>query len=184
MTVVTWGGLRAERVDLWGAGRDLLYQFGVGLAFLATTRRDGGPRTHPVCPLVTPDHLYAFVVPSPKRGDLERDGRYALHSFPSPENEDAFYLVGRARSVPDLPVRALLAEQFAAERAQFGVRADDLADQTLFEFEIDTCVLTRTTGHGDPKPTHVVWSGPDAAPGTPRAVPGNVTPPDGGRGHR
>ena len=157
VALVSWGELRAARSDLWEAGRDLLYQFGVGLAFLATVRRDGGPRTHPVCPLVTPDHLFAFIVPSPKCGDLERDGRYALHSFPSPENEDAFYLVGRARRVDDAQARDTLAEQFAGERSQFGVRAEDLADQTLFEFDIETCMLTRTTGHGDPKPTHVTW---------------------------
>src|SRR6266704_3965772 len=41
-----------RRPDFADAGRALLYQFGVGLAFLATVRRDGGPRVHPVCPLI------------------------------------------------------------------------------------------------------------------------------------
>ena len=49
--VVTWGGFSLERPDLAEAGRGLLYQFGVGLAFLATVRRDGGPRVHPMCPI-------------------------------------------------------------------------------------------------------------------------------------
>lgn len=52
-----------------------------------------------------------------------------------------------------------MAEQFAHERSQFGVRADDLADQTLFEFDIERCMLTRTIGHGDAHPSHVTWRG-------------------------
>src|SRR6266851_2560720 len=48
---VAWSTLAAERPDLAEAGRALLYQFGVGLAFLGTIRKDGGPRVHPVCPL-------------------------------------------------------------------------------------------------------------------------------------
>jgi hypothetical protein len=38
-------------------GRDLLYQFGVGLGFLSTVRRDGGPRVHPICPILHDDQL-------------------------------------------------------------------------------------------------------------------------------
>jgi hypothetical protein len=34
--MVTWGGLREVRPDLAEAGRARFYQFGVGLAFLAT----------------------------------------------------------------------------------------------------------------------------------------------------
>jgi hypothetical protein len=49
------------RPDLAEAGRRLLYQFGVGLAFLATLRADGGPRLHPMCPLVTDDALLGFL---------------------------------------------------------------------------------------------------------------------------
>jgi hypothetical protein len=51
---------------------------------------------HPVCPLIAETGLYVFLEPSPKRSDLHRDRRYALHSFPSPHNEDAFYVSGEA----------------------------------------------------------------------------------------
>jgi hypothetical protein len=155
--VTSWGELRAARPDLWEGGRALLYQFGVGLAFLATVRGDGGPRTHPICPLATPDELFAFIVPSPKRDDLGRDGRFALHSFPSPDNEDAFYLTGQAERVDDAPQRARLVAQFVEERSSLGVQAEDLADQTLFRFGIERCMLTRTTGHGDHHPVHTIW---------------------------
>jgi hypothetical protein len=93
---VRWGELKSHRADLAEAGRSLLYQYGVGLAFLGTVRPDGGPRLHPICPLSGEDGLYTFVIPSPKRTDLVRDGRFALHSFAAEDNEDAFYVTGRA----------------------------------------------------------------------------------------
>ena len=85
-----WSEFSADSPDLADAGRRLLYQYGVGLAFLATTRPDSSPRVHPMCPLLTDSDLFAFIVPSPKRHDLHRDGRYALHSFAAEANEDAF----------------------------------------------------------------------------------------------
>ena len=92
--VLTWPEFARARPDLADAGRALLYQYGVGLAFLATVDRHGGPRTHPVCPLVADDGLFLFVIPSPKRNDLHRDGRFALHAFPPEANEDAFSIYG------------------------------------------------------------------------------------------
>src|SRR6266851_903224 len=110
-----WSEFAAERPDLAEAGKGLLYQFGVGLAFLGTVRPDGGPRLHPICPVLVDDRLFAFLVPSPKRADLLRDPRYVLHSFPSPENEDAVYLAGVARHRDDDAVRGRLVDQFVAE---------------------------------------------------------------------
>ena len=81
--MASWEEFEEGRPDLAAAGRALFYQFGVGLAFLATVRRDGGPRVHPMCPLIHGGGLFAFIVPGPKQADLRRDGRYALHSFPA-----------------------------------------------------------------------------------------------------
>ena len=154
--MATWAEFSAVRPDLAEAGLRLLYQHGVGLGFLATTRGDGGPRVHPMCPILTGEDVFAFIVPSPKQQDLRRDGRYAIHSFPCPENEDAFYFTGKARLVEDEAVRAALGRQFVEERSQFPVPTP--ADQdALFEFAVETCLLTRTTGHGDPSPVHTVW---------------------------
>ena len=47
------------------------------------------PRARPVYPLLAENRLYAFIIPSPKRADLVRDGRYELYSFPTLDNEDA-----------------------------------------------------------------------------------------------
>ena len=87
-------------------------------AFLGTVRADGGPRLHPMCPLLTEAGLSAFIVPSPKQRDLHRDGRYAMHSFPLDDNEDAFYLSGVASYVSDPQIRDRLAQQFADERSE------------------------------------------------------------------
>jgi hypothetical protein len=79
---VRWGEFASLRPDLADTGRRLLYKFGGGLAFLGTTRSDGIPRVHPMCPLLTDGDLYAFIMPSLKRHDLHRDGRYDLpHSL-------------------------------------------------------------------------------------------------------
>lgn len=154
--MATWGDLVRHRPDLAEAGRRLIYQFGVGLAFLATVDPRGRPRVHPMCPLLHDDGLFAFIVPSPKQGDLRRDGLYSMHSFPNPQNEDAFYVSGRACSVEDHLLREALSEQFVNERHQFPVEPPVRADE-LFHFEFDRCLLTRTSGHGDPSPRHDVW---------------------------
>jgi len=159
--VVKWGEFASLRTDLADAGRQLLYQYGVGLAFLATTRDDGGPRVHPMCPLLTESELYAFIVPSPKRDDLHRDGRYALHSFAAEANEDAFYLTGRADLIADEETTKRLATQFAAERGMTDPPAG-IASWQLFAFDIESGLLTRTTGHGDPSPKHTTWHAPEA----------------------
>ena len=154
--MLTWREFDEQQPELAAAGRGLLYQHGVGLAFLATIRGDGRPRLHPFCPLFGSDGLFAFNIPSPKQTDLRRDGWYSMHSFPCPDNEDAFYVSGRARLVTDDAVRGLLAAQFVDERSQFSVPSP-ASEDALFEFDLDSCLLTETTGHGDAAPQHRVW---------------------------
>ena len=100
--MVTWKEFAAGAPALAEAGRSLLNQFSVGLAFLATVRKDGAPRLHPVCPVLSSDRLFVLITPtSPKRYDLLRDGRYALQTFPQPKpGSDEFYLAGKALLVP------------------------------------------------------------------------------------
>jgi hypothetical protein len=154
--VASWNEFTAVEATMAEEGRALLYDVGVGLGFLATVRDDGGPRLHPICPLVSADGLFAFIVPSPKRNDLHRDGRYALHSMPLERNEDAFYVTGDARHVTDADLRSRLGQQFADERAALRLDAPG-DDQHLFALDVSMAMLTRTTGHGDPSPRHQVW---------------------------
>jgi hypothetical protein len=160
--VVSWKNFAAVRPELAEAGRDLLYQHGVGLAYLACVRRDGGPRVHPMCPLLDSEGLFAFIVPSPKQADLLCDGRYSMHSFPRPDNEDAFYITGTAHLIEDPETRSRLSELFVSERKALGVPAPS-TDDRLFGFLVASCLLTLTTGHGDPNPVHTVWRAPSAA---------------------
>ena len=152
----TWPEFAALRPDLAEPGRALLYQFGVGLGFLATTRADGGPRVHPMCPIMTEAGMFAFIVRGPKQRDLLRDGRYALHSFPCPDDEDAFSCMGSVREVDDATRRSELSDVFVHERAALSVPAPR-DDEIAFEFLVDSCLLTRTSGHGDPNPVHQIW---------------------------
>ena len=86
--MATWGDLKGSDPAMAEAGRAILYQVGVGLGFLGTVRKDGVARIHPVCPLIADDRMFLFVIPSAKRNDLLRDGRYSLHSFPCDTNEE------------------------------------------------------------------------------------------------
>ena len=59
--MVTWKEFATAQYDLADVGRALLFQFKVGLAFLATVRKDGGPRLHPVCPVLSNDRLFVLI---------------------------------------------------------------------------------------------------------------------------
>ena len=157
--MTSWAAFKQLQPDLATQGAGLLYHFGVGLAFLSTIRPDGGPRLHPMCPLLSENGVYAFIIPSPKQRDLRRDGRYAMHSFPMEDNEDAFYFTGHAHAVSDVRLRATLARQFVEERTRFAV-PEPTSDHRLFEFDIGRVLLTRTASHGDSAPLHTVWRAP------------------------
>jgi len=111
-----------------------MHHYGPGLGYLATVRADGGPRVHPVSPVITHEGLFCFVVDSPKRRDLERDGRYALHSFPPDDSDDEAYLAGRAERVTDQARIARLADS---------LRAAPQVDWRLYEFSVDVAMLSR-----------------------------------------
>jgi hypothetical protein len=135
--------------ELADEGKRLFYQFGVGLGFLATIREDGGPRLHPVCPVIAADGLHVFVVPSPKRADLQRDGRYALHSYPPEEVDNEFCVTGRATEVQDLTVRAEVADAYHDEVAE---------EWALFALDIERCLHAKYRHRGDWPPTYTKWA--------------------------
>lgn len=132
--MASWSEFLAAEPQLASAIRALLQQYGPGMGYLATVRPDGGPRVHPVSPVITDEALYCFIVDSPKRHDLERDGRYALHSYPPEESDDEAYVAGRAEPVHD---RAII------NRLGDALRASPQVDWRLFEFSIDVAMLRR-----------------------------------------
>jgi hypothetical protein len=140
--MASWSEFATATPPLAAGIRALIQQYGPGLAYLATVRPDGGPRVHPVSPVLTDDALYCFVVRSPKRFDLERDGRYALHSYPPEDTDDEAYLTGRATAVHDRRVIARLAT---------ALHASPEIDWRLFELSIETAML-RHHGNGGALP--------------------------------
>jgi hypothetical protein len=147
---VPWAVFASASPELSAQVRSLFEQYGRAFGYLATVRRDGGPRVHPVSPVLADGGLFCFVLPSPKRRDLERDGRYALHAYPAESADDEAYLAGHAVPVADGELRARLAHAH---------RADDDAAWRLFELTISVAVLTRRPRPTVP-PEHRIWHAP------------------------
>ncbi|MEX2394334.1 MAG: pyridoxamine 5'-phosphate oxidase family protein [Actinomycetota bacterium] len=116
--MVTWKQFREVQPELAEMGRSMYYQWNIGLAFLGTTRKDGAPRVHPVCPVATDDGMYVFIQPGPKLDDLRRDPRYALHceTYAPPRHDDGFLLSGRVGVITDASVVERTSRQLFAER--------------------------------------------------------------------
>ena len=164
--MLTWAEFRSARPDLEAAGRRLFYNYGIGLGFLATVRPDGGPRVHPVCPILADDHLYGLIVPGPKLNDLRRDRRFALHSetLPPPHQDDAFYITGTAAEVSDPLKWEQVAAQFLVER-ELESRWPGFETQVLFEFLLDRCLLTLTEPRDGLPAGHTIWRQPAGSRG-------------------
>ena len=141
--------------DLASTGRKLLFptQTQVGGAFLATLRKDGAPRLHPVSLVYWKDCLYVFIpLSSPKCADLQHDGRFALQAIPPPNNTlgEEFYISGVAVCIQDPAFRqALIAE------AEIRVEKDEL----LFELFLDRAMYTIIVDRDNQgeRPQHHIW---------------------------
>lgn len=147
----SWAEFEKEAAPLAESGRWLLNQNG-GVWFLATVRKDGSPQLHPVAPHILGGELCVFVVIySSKHGDLERDGRYALHAIPAGPDNREFLVSGRARAVRD-------AEERAVAVAESGRHINDW--ETLFAFDIEKALGTSWSNWGTDKmpwPTFTRW---------------------------
>ena len=154
--MTSWNDFEARAPEMAAAGKKLLYQFGAGLAFLATVRKDGAPRLHPICPTVVDGGLYALILPSsPKCTDLKRDGRYALHTFPPVDVDDEFLVMGRAQFIDD---------ESQASRVRDDQKARGMTstnDEALFRFDLDRVMHAKYSGgHGTWPPTYHIWKEP------------------------
>jgi hypothetical protein len=118
----------------------------IPIAYLATVRRDGAPRVHPVCPIIAGGRMYVAVAgpggaaPSPKRFDLLNDGRYALHTLPG-KRDDEFYATGRARRAHDPAVHVAV-----AAAAGHTVHREDW----IFELDLESVMTAFWEKRGEP----------------------------------
>ena len=144
---ISWGEFASREPEL--------AQFGVGRltaapAYLATLRRSGIPRIHPVTPIFTAVGLYLFMEPtSPKGRDLRDQGWFALHNG-VPDNAGT----GGEFNVSGLG--------FATDDPDMWSHVADAASYTpldryiLFEMQLSEA---RCHGYGDvPMPSTRKWS--------------------------
>ncbi|HEX5825944.1 MAG TPA: VOC family protein [Candidatus Limnocylindrales bacterium] len=126
----TWAAFEADSADIAAAVRRLLWIPGFGFGYLATVGRSGAPRIHPVDVGLAEGRLVTFIVSSPKRDDLRREPRFAIHATQSETINDEAAITGRA--IEHAPDSALRAPAVAA--MPFAVPDDHV----LFELTIDT----------------------------------------------
>ncbi len=149
--MASWAQFAQSTPAMAAAGRELLYQHGVGLAYLATIRPDGGPRIHPFCAIQVSEGLLGLIGPSPKRRDLIRDGRFSIHAFPQPKSDNEFYLTGTAS-------RVLEPAAIGAARADMVAHgATSSEDDWLFEFDIEHALLSIYESLGSWPPAYTKW---------------------------
>ena len=92
--MASWSVFAAAAPEIAAVGAGLLEEH--HLAYLATVRRDGAPRVHPVSPFIVDGRLFVATPPSsPKAADQQRDGRYAMHCLPGKDDAE-FRIRGRA----------------------------------------------------------------------------------------
>jgi hypothetical protein len=116
---------------------------------LATVRGDEPPRIHPIWVGIVGGRLYAFILKSAKRTDLERDGRYALHSHINPPVPCEFSIRGRARLIDDVAARAEVGSSWYFE-----------VDETyeLFDLDIEAAVLGLRDNADEWPPRYQSWA--------------------------
>jgi hypothetical protein len=123
--MATWDEFTEAAPDLAAHGRRLIDA--TGIVFLASVRRDGAPRLHPVVPLFAAGRVFVFIPhSSPKRHDLIRDGRFVMHASLG-ENDEEFVFEGRAALIEDDELRTA-----AVAAASHTIRDTDLC----FAFDV------------------------------------------------
>lgn len=182
---VPWWAFSSSEPQLAERVKDLFEQSGRAFGYLATIRADGGPRVHPVSPVLAGGRLLCFVLPPPPGlprqaaqavagagRDLERDSRYALHAqsllpsvrtSPPGARRDAAGIADPGERPDDeayLAGRAFpVADDTDRARVALAQRADADAGWQLFELTIAVAVLThrpRTAAATD----HAIWHAP------------------------
>lgn len=123
------------------------------VAYLASVRRDGGPRLHPFCPILAGGRLFAAIPPSsPKGWDLRRDPRCVIHALPGPD-DDELCIRALAREVADDGTRALVND--VVGRSGVGGMIESASHHPLFELDLEQVDAARWVAIGQPG-THAI----------------------------
>jgi hypothetical protein len=146
-STISWGEFAEREPELARFGARRLT---AAPAYLATVRRSGMPRVHPVTPIFTDDGLFLFMEPtSPKRRDLRERGWFAMHNG-VPDNAGSggeFWASGRGFPQDDPDLWSHVADSSSYT---------PLDRYILFEFQLSEA---RCHGYGDvPLPATQRWS--------------------------
>ncbi|HEY7270385.1 MAG TPA: pyridoxamine 5'-phosphate oxidase family protein [Dehalococcoidia bacterium] len=137
--MASWAEFEAGAPEIAAVGSELLERH--HLAYLATVRRDGSPRVHPVSPFIIDGRLLITTPPSsPKAGDQRRDGRYMLHALPGDDDAE-FSVRGRARLLSDGPDRDAI-----VAAGPHWLKPDDC----IFEYDIEEAATAYWVNAGKP----------------------------------
>ena len=138
---MSWAALENGNPELAAFGQKRLTN---GVAFLATVRKDGSPRLHPVTPIVGDGRLFLFMEPtSPKRFDLIRGGRYIIHAAVEDNSGGGGeFLVGGTGTLTADPADWEAAVQRSAYQPH--------DRYILFELTVDMATSKRYQDEGDP----------------------------------
>ena len=142
---MSWQALEHSNPTLAAFG---LQRLAGNVAYLATVRKDGSPRVHPVTPIIGQGRLFIFMEPtSPKGGDLRRGSLYALHCAVSDNSGESgeFIVTGRGQLVDNPQTRALAAQLSSYQPADRYI---------LFELSVESASATR---YENGKPAREHW---------------------------
>jgi hypothetical protein len=156
--VASWREFADAEPEMAALGASLISTKTEQIAYLATTREDGAPRVHPVCPVIAGDHLYLAMGPqSPKLADLRRDRRYMLHAMPGKDDAE-FNVRGVAMEANDA------ATHVEVERAASAVGLNVKPSEVLFRLDIVQAATTywERVGQPDTRPVRRRWRSADA----------------------
>ncbi len=146
--MATWAEFASAAPDIAELGLKQFERFHI--AYLATVRKDGSPRVHPVSPVIADGRLFVATPPtSPKRLDQIRDGRYVIHALPG-KNDAEFLIRGRAQRVTDNNTRASV-----SDGAGHTIHDHDW----IFEYDIQEAMMAywENAGQPDTRPVREFW---------------------------
>lgn len=130
---MSWKILEEQQPELAAFGAERLDG---KVAYLATVRKDGSPRVHPMTPIIGQGHFFVFMEPtSPKGFDLQRDPRYAIHCSvtDSTGQSGEFNFTGKAHLVEDPELRKVAVQYCSYTPSDRYI---------LFEFDVETAACT------------------------------------------
>jgi Pyridoxamine 5'-phosphate oxidase len=119
------------------------------VAYLATVRRDGGPRLHPFCPIVAGGRLFAAIPrSSPKGHDLRRDPRCVIHAMPGPDDDELCIRATATEVSADIDTAALVRNVVA--RSGVGGMIESTSQDPLFGFDLQQVDVATWVNIGQP----------------------------------